>query len=86
MATEIVVPQMGQNVETCQLLEWFVKKGDTVEEGDLIFAIETDKAAFDVEAPTAGVIKEIFFEAGAEVPVMMVIGVIGEADEDTCRL
>ncbi len=70
-------------MESCQLLEWFVEKGDTIEEGAPMFSIETDKAAFDVDAPASGVVKEIFFEAGAEVAVMMIIGVIGSATEDT---
>lgn len=85
MATKIIVPKMGQTVETCQLLDWFVEKGDMVEEGGLVFSIETDKAAFDIEAPVNGVVKEIFFEAGAEVPVGMVVGIIGAEDEDTSK-
>jgi pyruvate dehydrogenase E2 component (dihydrolipoamide acetyltransferase) len=83
MATEVIIPKIGQTVEVCQLLEWLVKKGAKVEKGDPIFAIETDKVSFDIEAPASGVLKEVFFEAGAEVPVMTVVGVIGAADEDT---
>jgi len=82
MATEVIIPKMGQTVEVCQLLEWFVKKGERVAEGDVLFSIETDKVAFDIEAPASGVLREVFFEAGAEVPVMTVIGVIGAADEE----
>ncbi len=83
MATEIIVPKMGQTVETCKLLEWFVKKGETVEKGEPVFSLETDKAAFDIEAPASGFLQEVFFEAGAEVPVNMIIGIIGTAAEDT---
>ena len=82
MATEVIIPKMGQTVEVCQLLEWFVKKGERVAEGDVLFSIETDKVAFDIETPASGVLREVFFEAGAEVPVMTVIGVIGAADEE----
>lgn len=83
MATEVIVPKIGETVEACQLLEWFVKKGDTVEEGDLLFAIETDKTSFDIEAPASGVLQDIFVEAGVEVPVMTVVGTIGNTDEYT---
>ena len=83
MTTEVIIPKIGETVEVCQLLEWFVKKGDTVEEGEPIFAIETDKVSFDIEAPASGVLKEIFFVAGVEVPIMTVVGVIGAADEGT---
>jgi pyruvate/2-oxoglutarate dehydrogenase complex dihydrolipoamide acyltransferase (E2) component len=82
MATEVIIPKIGQTVEACQLLEWLVEKGDTVEQGEPIFAIETDKVSFDIEAPASGILKEVFFEAGAEVPVMTVVGVIESADED----
>jgi pyruvate dehydrogenase E2 component (dihydrolipoamide acetyltransferase) len=76
MATEVIIPKMGETVEVCQLLEWFVQQGDAVEKGEPIFAIETDKVSFDVEAPASGVLQEIFFEAGVEVPVMTIVGVI----------
>ena len=79
MTTDIIVPKMGQTVETCQLLEWFVQQGDTVTEGDPMFAIETDKASFDIEAPVSGIVKELLVEAGQTVSVMSVIGVIENA-------
>ncbi len=83
MATAIRVPKMGQTVETCRLLEWLVKKGEYVTQGDPLFSIETDKAAFDIEASASGILKEVFFEARENVPVGMIIGVIGDKDEDT---
>ena len=76
MATEVIIPKIGETVEVCQLLEWCVEKGDPVEEGDLLFVIETDKAFFDIEAPASGVLEDILVEAGVEVPVMTVVGVI----------
>lgn len=83
MATEVIIPKIGEMVEVCQLLEWFVKKGDMVEEGDLLFAIETDKASFDIEAPASGVLQDIFVETGVDVPVMTVVGKIENTDEYT---
>ena len=45
MATPVIMPRQGNTVESCILTEWFVKKGDKVKEGDLLFSYETDKAA-----------------------------------------
>lgn len=86
MATKIIIPKIGETVEECQLLEWFVKKGDAVGEGDPLFAIETDKASFDIEAPVSGVLQDIFVEAGVEVPVMTVVGVIETENEDISEI
>jgi pyruvate dehydrogenase E2 component (dihydrolipoamide acetyltransferase) len=79
---EVIIPKIGEKVEVCQLLEWFIQKGESVEEGEPLFAVESDKACFDIEAPVSGVLQDIFVEAGAEVPVMTVVGVIETENED----
>ena len=86
MATEVIIPKIGETVEACQLLEWFVEKGDIVEEGDLLFAVESEKVSFDIEAPASGVLQDIFVEAGVEVPVMTVAGVIETKNEDISEI
>ena len=68
---------------SCILTTWFKKVGDRVAEGDLLFAYETDKTAFDEEASVSGVLLARFFEEGDEVPVLTTIAVIGEEGEDT---
>ena len=83
MATPIIMPKQGQSVESCILTTWFKKVGDRVAEGDLLFAYETDKTAFDEEASVSGVLLARFFEEGDEVPVLTTIAVIGEEGEDT---
>lgn len=62
MATPIIMPKQGQSVESCILTTWFKKVGDRVAEGDLLFAYETDKTAFDEEASVSGVLLARFFE------------------------
>ncbi len=86
MATEVIMPRQGQSVESCILVEWLVKEGDTVSEGQPLCSIETDKAVFEVESPAAGTLLAQFFEAGADVPVLTVIAAIGEAGEDVSAL
>lgn len=86
MATPILMPRQGQSVESCILVEWKVKPGDKVTTGDIVAQIETDKAMFDIEAPADGEIVELFFEEGADVPVLTHIGAIGAAGEDVTDL
>ncbi|TVR71278.1 MAG: 2-oxo acid dehydrogenase subunit E2 [Marinilabiliales bacterium] len=82
MATSVVMPRQGQSVESCIITRWHKNKGDTVVAGDILFSYETDKAAFEEEAKTGGILLDIFFEAGDEVPVLETVAVIGEAGED----
>lgn len=81
MAEAIIMPRQGQSVETCIFSEWFKKKGDKVSKGELLFSYETDKAEFEQEALTDGVLLETFVKEGDETPVLQVIGVIGQEGE-----
>lgn len=82
MATPVIMPKQGQTVESCIITKWYKKKGERVQAGDLLFSYETDKASFDEEAKVSGILLDIFFEEGEEVPVLTNVAVIGEKDED----
>ena len=77
MATPVIMPRQGQSVESCILTEWYKQVGDQVSQGDLLFAYETDKAAFEEEAQAEGILLARFFEEGDEVPVLVNAAVIG---------
>jgi pyruvate dehydrogenase E2 component (dihydrolipoamide acetyltransferase) len=83
MATAVIMPKQGQSVETCIITRWFRKKGDSVSEGDILFSYETDKASFDLESPAEGILLDVFFGDGAEVPVLVNVAVIGKSGETT---
>src|SRR5450759_4286288 len=83
MATPIIMPKQGQSVESCIITKWFKTKGDMVSTGDILFSYETDKAAFDLESPADGMLLEVFFQDGAEVPVLENVAVIGKKGEPT---
>ncbi len=83
MAEAVFMPKQGQSVESCIITQWYKKKGDTVETGDLLFSYETDKAAFEEEARVSGTLLDIFFGEGDEVPVLSNVAVIGAPGEDT---
>ncbi len=82
MADQILMPKLGNSVETCLITEWLKNEGDTVAVGDIICTVETDKAAVDVEASAAGVILKILYPEGEEVPVLKPIVIVGKSGED----
>jgi pyruvate dehydrogenase E2 component (dihydrolipoamide acetyltransferase) len=82
MASAVIMPRQGQSVESCILTEWYKSPGDQISKGDLLFAYETDKAAFEEEAPEDGILLTRFFEDGDEVPVLVNVAVIGSEGED----
>jgi len=81
MATTVILPKQGQSVETCIITEWFKNKGDKVAIGDLLFSYETDKASFEEESQVEGILLDVFYADGDEVPVLAEVAVIGEQGE-----
>ena len=75
------MPKLGNTVEQCLLVAWQKRKGDVVHAGDILAEMETDKASFDLTAPTDGTVLELFFDEGAMVPVFTNVCVIGEEGE-----
>jgi len=57
MAVEIVMPRLGWTMEEGTLVEWIKQDGDTVEPGDILFVVESDKALNEVEAFDAGIFR-----------------------------
>ena len=81
MAKPVIMPRLGQSVESCTIARWLKKKGDIVTKGEVLLSYETDKASFDLESEDEGVLLETFFNEGDEVPVLSNIAVIGKAGE-----
>ncbi len=81
MATTVVMPQLGNTVESCLVTAWHVKVGDTVEASTVLCDIETDKSTMDVPAGVAGTVLALLVEEGDDVPVKSPIVIIGEPGE-----
>jgi pyruvate dehydrogenase E2 component (dihydrolipoamide acetyltransferase) len=79
---EIKLPQLGQSVEEASIVQWFKQEGDPVSKGDVLFSVQTDKAEIDCESTADGVLRKILLEPGPEVPVMTVVALVGDADEE----
>ncbi|NOY07989.1 MAG: 2-oxo acid dehydrogenase subunit E2 [Spirochaetes bacterium] len=81
MAREFLLPQLGQSVESCIIIEWRKKEGDYVKEGDILCEVETDKTALEVESTEEGTLVKILHPEGDDVPVLHPIALIGSKDE-----
>src|SRR5215469_3027452 len=78
MATDIVVPTLGESVTEATVGKWFKKAGDAVKADEALAELETDKVTLEVNAPAAGVISEIIVKEGETVAVGAVLGSIAE--------
>jgi pyruvate dehydrogenase E2 component (dihydrolipoamide acetyltransferase) len=81
VATEVLVPPLGQTVDTVTLVSWYKEEGEVVAQGETLFAIETDKATLDIEAPASGVLRHVTAQPGDEVQVLSAIALITAPDE-----
>ena len=82
MAHILIMPRQGNTVESCIITDWKVKQGDVVTAETAVCEVETDKAAFEIPAGASGTVLAILAEAGADVPVLAPIAVIGAPGED----
>jgi 2-oxoglutarate dehydrogenase E2 component (dihydrolipoamide succinyltransferase) len=78
MATEIIVPTLGESVTEATVAKWFKAEGDAVAVDEPILELETDKVTLEVNASTAGTLSEIAAKEGENVEVGALLGMIGE--------
>lgn len=78
----IVMPKSGAGMETGAVVAWRRKPGEAVARGEPIVEIETDKTTLEMEAASAGVLVEIVYDAGSEVPVGEVVGWLDDGQRD----
>jgi pyruvate dehydrogenase E2 component (dihydrolipoamide acetyltransferase) len=82
MISEVVMPQMGADMQEGTILRWLKREGDAVQRGEIIAEIETDKANVEIEAYESGVLRRILLPEGATVPIGQVIAVIAAPEDD----
>src|SRR5690625_3031362 len=81
MAKEIFMPKLSSTMEVGTLLQWFKEEGDTVEVGEPLFEIMTDKINIEVESYEEGILLKRYYEEDSEIPINAVVGYIGEENE-----
>ena len=82
---EIKMPKLGESITEGTIISWSVKVGDTVQEDDVLFEVNTAKVSAEIPSPVAGKVVEILFKEGDTVPVGTVVAIVnldGEEDVD----
>lgn len=86
MANLLVLPKLGLTMTEGKIGTWYAEEGDSVEEGDILYELETDKLVNEVEAKESGVILKVFVEPGDVLPCLAPVAIIGEEGEDISNL
>ena len=85
MATNVLLPQWGMNMEDGTLTRWLVNEGDEIAEGQPLVEVETAKINSELESPASGVVSHIMAAEGSLVKVGELVAVIGEPGENPPR-
>ena len=86
MATIVVMPQLGNSVESCIIVEWMIAEGDSVAVDQTLASIETDKSTMEVPSTAEGTVLKLLWEEGDEVPVKDPLIIVGAPGEDISGL
>ena len=76
MATNILVPNLGNEVTEAEITEWMVDEGEQVIEGEVVVIISTTKTSLEIESPSGGKLIKINFREGELIEVGTVLGII----------
>ncbi len=79
MAVEVTLPKFGLTMQDANIARWLKKEGDTVNAGEALLEIETEKITCEVESPASGTVTKILVSEGTIAPVATVIAVIEPA-------
>lgn len=82
MAEAIIMPELGQTVSGGTIVAWLVPEGGTIEMGDPLLTVETDKTEIDVECVADGTVLKQMFPEGTEVESGTVIAYVGEPGDE----
>jgi pyruvate dehydrogenase E2 component (dihydrolipoamide acetyltransferase) len=80
MATEVILPKVDMDMTTGIISKWHVKNGDTVKKGSVLFEMETDKSAIEIESPADGAINNLA-ETGKAIEIGKAVAMIYAAGE-----
>lgn len=86
MATLVKMPKLGLTMTEGTIVKWLKKEGETVEKGEPLLEILTDKATLEEESPASGILKKVLYQEGAVVGIGKTIAVIAKEDEDIAGL
>lgn len=64
MAFEFRLPDIGEGIHEGEIVKWFVKAGDTIEEDDVLCEVQNDKSVVEIPSPVSGTVLEVLVEEG----------------------
>ena len=79
---EIKMPKLGESITEGTIISWSVKVGDTVQEDDVVFEVNTAKVSAEIPSPVEGKVVEILFKEGDTVPVGTVVAIVDIAGDE----
>src|SRR5678816_2009464 len=81
MASDVLMPQMGESIAEGTIVRWIKKVGESVDRDEPLFEISTDKVDAEIPSPAAGVLTNIKVQEGETVAVNSVVAEIGQPNE-----
>lgn len=81
MATEVKLPRLGQGMDEGKVLQWLKAEGESIDKGEELYEVETEKVNVEVESPAGGTILKVLVEAGQTVAIGTTLAWIGSAGE-----
>ncbi|UCH69735.1 MAG: 2-oxo acid dehydrogenase subunit E2 [Candidatus Bathyarchaeota archaeon] len=82
MVTKVMMPRLSLTMKEGTVVQWFKKEGESVEKGEPVVEVLSDKVTFEVEAPASGVVRKILAEEGTDVPVAETLAIITAPEEE----
>ncbi len=86
MSVNIKMPKLGMTMKEGKISKWYKNEGDSVEKGEDLFEIETEKITNSVECSANGILFQIVFPTGTTLPVGTILAIIAEAGEQPERI
>ena len=86
MSVKVTMPKLGMTMKVGKVSKWYKNEGDSVEKGENLFEVETEKITNKIEAPGSGILFQIVVPEGETVPVGTILAVIALADEQPDRI
>ena len=86
MATRLDMPQLGLTMEKGTILQWLRAEGETIQKGQPVVLIQTEKVEYEVESPAVGTLLKVVAKEGMELLVGGLMGILGQPGEDVTSL
>ena len=86
MSVNVTMPKLGMTMKVGKVSKWYKNEGDSVDKGENLFEVETEKITNKVESPASGILFQVVVPQGTTVPVGTILAVIAQAGEQPERI